>query len=186
MFVVRHLLTSESQRNLSMLEKPEIRRTETRITAIIRLTVPRAEIQRVMGPAMAEVMTAVAAQGIATAGPVFAHHLRMSPDVFDFEVGVPVMAPVSPTGRVIQGHLPSTTVARTIYWGPYEGLASAWGEFDRWIAANGHQPAPDLWECYVAGPESSTDPTKWRTELNRPLKEKTAFSSSPKMNVATL
>ena len=26
-----------------------------------------------------------------------------------------------------------------------------------------------LWECYTSGPESSPDPGKWRTELNRPL-----------------
>lgn len=38
-----------------------------------------------------------------------------------------------------------------------------------WIEANGHRPAPDLWERYVAGPESSPDPAAWRTELNRPL-----------------
>jgi len=38
-----------------------------------------------------------------------------------------------------------------------------------WITAEGHSPAPDLWECYVAGPESNPDPANWRTELNRPL-----------------
>jgi len=27
----------------------------------------------------------------------------------------------------------------------------------------------DLWEVYVAGPESGPDPATWRTELNRPL-----------------
>jgi hypothetical protein len=26
-----------------------------------------------------------------------------------------------------------------------------------------------LWECYLSGPESSTDPAAWSTELNRPL-----------------
>lgn len=60
-------------------------------------------------------------------------------------------------------------VARTIYRGPYEGLGSAWSEFDAWIAAHGHTPAADLWECYAAGPESSPDPASWRTELDRPL-----------------
>jgi effector-binding domain-containing protein len=60
-------------------------------------------------------------------------------------------------------------VARVVYRGPYEGLGAAWGEFDAWIAANGHKPGTDLWECYVAGPESSPDPAAWRTELNRPL-----------------
>ena len=65
--------------------------------------------------------------------------------------------------------LPSMRVARTVYHGGYAGLAAAWGEFETWIAANGHKSAPDLWECYVLGPESNSDPANWRTELTRPL-----------------
>jgi effector-binding domain-containing protein len=152
-----------------MLDKPQIAQTAAQPTAIIRLTIPRAEIQTVMGPGYRELMAAVAAQGIATAGPWFSHHLRMDPDIFDFEIGVPVTAPISVAGRVKPGHLPAATVARTVYHGAYEGLSAAWGEFVAWIAAEGHTPAPDLWECYVAGPESSPDPANWRTELNRPL-----------------
>ena len=38
-----------------------------------------------------------------------------------------------------------------------------------WITAQGLAPGPDLWECYIAGPESDPDPATWRTELNRPL-----------------
>ena len=152
-----------------MLDQPQIVQTAAQRTAVIRLTIPRSEIQRVMGPGINEVMTAIAAQGIAPAGPVFSHHLRMDPDTFDFEIGVPVAAPIAAAGRVEAGQLPAATVARTSYRGPYEGLGAAWGEFIAWIAAEGHEPAPDLWECYVAGPESSADPATWRTELNRPL-----------------
>ena len=114
-------------------------------------------------------MATVAAQGIATAGPWFTHHLRMDPGIFDFEICVPVTAPVAATGRVSPGQLPAAKVARTVYRGPYEGLGAAWGEFNAWIAAKGFTPGPDLWEIYVAGPESSPDPSAWRTELNRPL-----------------
>ncbi len=151
-----------------MLEPPRIIQTEVQLTAIIRLTVPRAEIQQVMGPAIAEVMAATGAQGIA-AGPVFSYHPRMDPEVFDFEVGVPVTKPVTPAGRVQASQLPAARVARTAYQGPYEGLAAAWGEFGKWIAAAGYQATPDLWECYVQGPESNPDPATFRTELNRPL-----------------
>jgi len=152
-----------------MLDQPRVVRTGALQTAVIRLAIPRAEIQRVMGPAISEVMEAIAAQGITPAGPVFSHHFRMDPDAFDFEVGVPVAAPVSEIGRVTASTLPAATVARTVYRGPYEGLGSAWGEFDEWIATEEHTPADDLWECYLAGPESSPDQTAWRTELNRPL-----------------
>ena len=153
-----------------MLDAPQIVQAAAQLTAIIRLTIPRAEIRNVMGPGIAELMAAVSAQGIAPAGPIFSHHLRMAPDTFDFELGVPVRAQVSAAGRVKPGQLPAATVARTVYHGPYEGLGAAWGEFDAWITAEGHTPAPDLWEYYVAGPESNPDPATWRTELNRPLK----------------
>jgi effector-binding domain-containing protein len=148
-----------------MLNKPQIVRTVAQPAAVIRLTVPRKEIRNVMGPAIAEVTATVTAQGIGPAGSVFSHHLRMDPDTFDFEVGVPVTAPVSAACRVKASHLPAATVARTVYHGPYEGLGSAWGEFGAWIAAEGHTPAPDLWECYVAGPETNTD--DGRAELGR-------------------
>jgi effector-binding domain-containing protein len=114
-------------------------------------------------------MAAIAAQGVAPAGPWFTHHLKVPDETFDFEIGVPVAASVAPAGRVQPGELPAATVARTVYHGPYEGLATAWGQFMAWIDARGHAPAPDLWECYVAGPEASPDPANWRTELNRPL-----------------
>ena len=152
-----------------MLDKPQIVRTDTQPTAVIHLTIPRAEIQDLMGPAIGEVMAAVAAQGMAPAGPVFSHHLRMDPAVFDFEVGVPVRVPISAMGRVTPGQLPAATVARVVYRGPYDGLGPAWAEFSAWLADEGHAPAPDLWESYVSGPEWNADPATWRTELNRPL-----------------
>lgn len=155
-----------------MLDKPRITRTAAQATAVIRLTVPRTEIQNVMGPGYRELMTAVAVQGISPVGPWFTHHLQVPGKTFDFEIGVPVAAAVAPAGRVQPGELPAATVARTVYRGPYEGLSDAWGEFIAWIAAEGYATAPNLWECYVAGPESSANPADWRTELNRPLVRK--------------
>ena len=153
-----------------MIDTPKMTETAAQPAAVIRLTIPRAEIRNAMGPAIGEVMAAVADQGIGPAGPVFSHHLKMSPDIFDFEVGVPVTKSVTPDGRVQSGQLPTAKVLRTVYHGPYEGLGDAWGEFEKWIAAKGHTPADNLWECYTTGPESSPDPAAWRTELNRPLK----------------
>ena len=152
-----------------MLDKPQVVQTTAQHAAVIRITIPRADMPKVMGPGIGELMAALGAQGIAPAGPIFAHHLKMDAATFDFELGIPVAAPISATGRVKPGQLPAVTVARTTYHGPYERLGPAWGEFEVWIAANGHTSAPDLWECYVSGPESSPDPSTWRTEFNRPL-----------------
>ncbi len=152
-----------------MLDKPVVAQTEAQHAAVIRFTVPREEIREVMAPGMAEVRAAVAAQGMTPTGPMFAHHLRVHPHVFDFELGLPVATPIAPAGRVQPGRLPAATVARTVYHGAYEGLELAWEELDMWIEVEGHTPAPDLWESYVAGPDSSPDPLAWRTELNHRL-----------------
>ena len=153
-----------------MIEPPQIVHTQAQPAAVIRLTIPRAEMQTVMGPAIAEVIAVLAEQGREPAGPVFAHHLSMDPDRFDFEVGFPIDGPVSPAGRVILSQLPAATVARTVYQGPYEGLPDAWGQLMAWIAAEGHEPCPNLWERYVVQPDANPDPAAWRTELNRPIK----------------
>jgi effector-binding domain-containing protein len=155
-----------------MIDTPHLTRTAAQPTAVIHLQVPRepAAMQRVMGPAINEVMAAIAAQGLAPKGPLFSHHFRMAPDLFDFEVGFPVDAAIAPTGRVQPSELPAVEVARTLYRGGYEGLAQAWGEFNEWITAAGLVPRENLWERYVTGPEADPDPSTWQTELNRPLR----------------
>jgi effector-binding domain-containing protein len=152
-----------------MIDAPQIAQTTAQLTAVIHVTIPRSEIRAAMGPGISEVIAAAKAQGVGPAGPWFTHHLRMDPAIFDFEICVPVTAPVAAAGRVTPGEMPALRVARTVYRGPYEGLGAAWGEFKDWIAANGHVPGPDLYECYLTGPESSTNPADWRTELSQPL-----------------
>jgi effector-binding domain-containing protein len=152
-----------------MIGTPQITESVAQLTAFIHLTIPRHEIRNVMGPGLAEVKAAIAVQGIASTGPWFTHHLRVDPDIFDFEICVPVTAAVAATGRVKSGQLSAVRVARTVYHGPYEGLGAAWGEFDEWTVAQGYTPGRDLWERYVVGPESSPDPADWRTELIRTL-----------------
>lgn len=151
------------------IEEPKIIQAAARLAAAIHLTIPRSEIRSAMGPGLTEVMAAVKAQGIGPAGPWFTHHLTMNPATFDFEICVPVTAPVAPAGRVQPRMFPAVTVARTVYHGDYEGLGEAWGEFKAWIKANEHATAPDLYESYPLGPESSPHPADWRTELSQPL-----------------
>jgi len=152
-----------------MIEQPHITQTSALPAAVIRITVPRSELQAAMGPGYTELMETLAAQGIPPAGAWFTHHLRMDPEVFDFYIGAPVAAPITPRGRVQPRELPAALVARTVYHGPYEGLPDAWGEFDVWITAQGLSPAPGLWEVYQFGPESGADPAAYRTQLSRPL-----------------
>ena len=109
--------------------------------------------------------------GVTPSGPWFSRHFKIDPAEWDFEVGVPVTAPIAPAGRVKNSALPATRVARTNYRGGFEGLGAGWGEFDAWIADRGLRHDGSLWESYATGPESGLEPAGWRTELNRPLAE---------------
>ena len=154
-----------------MIDEPAIVKTATRRAAIVHLVIPKAAIGKEMGPGIAEVRAALAAQNIAAAGPWFTRHYKMDPEVWDFDIGVPIATPVEPTGRVKNGELPAATVARTVYHGGYEGLGEAWPKLDAWIARKGRQAGPSLWETYLTDPSTTSDPTKYETELSRPLTE---------------
>ena len=154
-----------------MIESPQVIETPAQWVATVHIETSRSQMQHVMGPGIGEAMAAVKAQGIGPAGPWFAHHLTMTPETFNFDICVPVSAPVKAAGRVKPWQRPALKVARAVYRGPYEGLGEAWHEFSAWTEANGYKTMGDLYECYVVGPESSPNPEDWRTELSRPLIE---------------
>ena len=151
-----------------MIDPPKLLKTAAQTTAVIHVTVPRAEIRSAMGAGRSELAQVLAAQGVKPSGPWFSHHLTLSPQTFDFELGVPVDQPVAAQGRVAPGTLSPVTAARTVYHGGYEGLGAAWEEFDGWIVAQGHVPGPSLRECYLSSGDGA-DPASIRTELTRPL-----------------
>ena len=153
-----------------MIDTPQIMQTKAQPAAVIHLDIPRAEMMTVFGPAMEEILTILTAEGVAPTGPAFAHHLKMTPDRFDFELGFAIESPITSAGRVKMSELPARDkVAHTVYRGGYEGLPGAWGDFTKWMEAQGLKQAEDLWEIYAYGPQSNPDPKTWRTELYRPL-----------------
>jgi|SRR5215212_4747218 len=152
-----------------MIDPPHITQTVARPTAIIHIVVPSDQIQDVMGPTLQELITTLGEQGVKPAGPWFTHHLRRPSESFDFEVSMPVDRPVKPSGRVQPSQWPEMKVARTVYHGDYDDLGEAWSDLLDWVEENGHQPRQDLWEVYTIGPDTSSNPADWRTELNQPL-----------------
>jgi effector-binding domain-containing protein len=150
-----------------VIETPKLVETPAQLVATIHIETPRWKMQQVMGPGIGELMAAVKAQGIGPTGPWFSHHLKMTPDAFDFDICVPVSSPVKAMGRVKPWQRPALRVVCTIYHGPYEGLSGAWHDFMGWIEASGHKTASDLYERYLIAPESSSDSASWRTELSR-------------------
>jgi effector-binding domain-containing protein len=159
------------RRETAVIEPLRILQTTPQLTASIPLRVPREEIRHVMGPGLAELKAAVAAQNVAITGPWFTHHFRNPGEVFDFEICLPVATSVAPVGRVKPAQWSAMTIVQTTYQGGFEGLGNAWGEFIGLIKAAGHKTVDGLYESYAIGPEVSPDPSVWRTVLSKELLE---------------
>lgn len=149
-----------------MITPPEVINTQEIATAVIPLVVPGREMPKYMDPAIKELIKTITSQGIRITGPMFSYHHRRPSDTFDFEIGFEVSKAVEPEGRVINGKLPAVKVVRSVYQGPYDGLAQAWPELQTWVRKNGHGETGKFWERYLTNPDEVKDPKHYRTELN--------------------
>jgi len=154
-----------------MIDPPWIEEMPEQTVAFVPITVARNQIQTVMMPGLSEIQSALSDQGIAPAGPWLTHHHYLKPEVFHFDICVPVTTAIKPQGRVTPGTLDARKVARTIHRGPFEQLGRSWGAFMVWVSAQGLPACVDFFECYAKGPEASPDPAQWETVLSVPLME---------------
>ena len=167
-------MTSRPNHLVTMITKPELVTTSEVLSAAIHLTIPARDMPKYMDPAIQDIMKTLADQGMKPSGPMFSYHYRRPSDTFDFEVGFEVAKAINPPsgGRVMNSKLPAVQVARAVYTGPYEGLAQAWGELQKWVREQKHPETGRFWERYLTNPAEVTDPKKYRTELNWVISEK--------------
>ena len=149
-----------------MITTPEFITTTEVPTAVIHLVIPGRDMPKYMDPAIQEVLKTLADQGEHPAGPMFSYHHRRSSDTYNFEMGFPVGKSVEPSGRVVSGFLPAVKVVRTVYQGPYEGLAEGWMALQKWVRDKGIAETGRFWESYLTNPMEVADPKDYRTELN--------------------
>lgn len=154
-----------------MINTPEVVTTREVITAAIPLVIPGRDMPKYMDPAIQEIIKTLADQNMQPTGPMFSYHHRRPADTFDFEIGFPVAKAIEPAGRVLNSKLPAERVIRSVYEGPYEGLAQAWTELQNRVRALKHGEIGRFWECYLTNPVEVTNPKMYRTELNWVISE---------------
>ena len=135
-----------------MIEPLRIIKTRPQLTALIPITVPREDIRKVMGPGLAELKAAIAAQNVAVTGPWFTHHVRNPGEVFDFEICLPVATAVAAgksrkTRAVVRDEDRPDHLSRRL-----RSLGGAWGEFIGMIKAAGHRTVDGLYEILRGRP----------------------------------
>ena len=149
-----------------MIEPIQIVTTKKQAAVVLPVTTTFAELPKVMGPAVRELLEVVEQQQLQPTSSWWNHYTQMGA-TWVFDVGMTTTKKVTPTGRVKAGVLPAATVARTLYTGPYERLHEARAAFDAAIAAAGHETAAEIWEVYLKGPDANDDSAQFQTDLNR-------------------
>ena len=130
-----------------------------RPTAVIAETTTWPEYPRVWPRLLDEVHAGVQWAGGGRKGRNVMLYLDDRPNV---EVGVELDQPASLTGRVVRSSLPAGTVAMTVHYGEYAGLADAHDAVIRWCDANGRRRAGPRWEVYGHWHD---DPAQVRTDV---------------------
>jgi effector-binding domain-containing protein len=148
-----------------MITAPEILTTAEQPAATIHLVISGMEMARHMDPAIQEVLSLLAEQGMQPAGPMFSYHHRRPSDTFDFEIGFPVSGPVQEKGRVKNSALPAGRLVRAVHQGPYERLGDAWRALQDWVRAKELPETGRFYERYLNNPEE-VEPKDYLTELN--------------------
>jgi effector-binding domain-containing protein len=136
---------------------------ERQLTAIVRASVPFAEIPTAQRSARAKVGAALPTL---EAGPVGRAHTRFRTTAnsrLDMEIGTIVARPFVAQGDVVPSDLPAGRAAHFQLKGSFEGMPGAWQTLFAWCKAEKLSLAGINWEIY--SPWEGVDPAQLETDL---------------------
>jgi effector-binding domain-containing protein len=159
-----------------MTHQPQIQARAAQPYVAIPATVTMTTFGTAVDSGFPELFGWLASQGIAPGGPPFIRYLVIDMDGdLQIELGVPVSAPVTGSGRVQAGVLPAGSYAVLRHTGPYDGLMASNGALQEWAAGQGVRfdtrdtAQGSAWggrvEFYLTDPSQEPDPAKWETDV---------------------
>ncbi|MFO1163466.1 MAG: GyrI-like domain-containing protein [Reyranellaceae bacterium] len=136
---------------------------ERQFTAIVRASVPFAEIPAAQRNARAQVGAVLKSLD---AGPVGRPHTRfrvLADSRLDMEIGTIVARPFAADGDVVPSDLPAGRAAHFQLKGSFEGMPGAWQTLFAWCKAEKLSLTGVNWEIY--SPWEGVDPAQLETDL---------------------
>lgn len=154
---------------------PKIETRAAQPTVGIRTRTPHQNLSTVIPQLLDETEAWLLEQGAAPKHtPFIRYHVIDMEGEMDIEVGWPVDAPLTASGRIITGAIPAGRYASLIYTDVTKGIEGNgvlidWAEeqglqWDAWDVPEGHAFA-GRFEFLIDGPDDDPDPTNWRTEV---------------------
>ena len=136
--------------------------------AVIRRTVRRSELSRVVPECCGLVWQAVRAQQT-RAGR---HVALYWDDAIRLEVGVELLGPFVEQGEVVCSAAPGGVIASTVHFGPYSQLGAAHEAIRQWCEAQNHKFAGPSWEIYGHWQDEwDRNPSLIRTDVHYLLRD---------------
>ncbi len=164
------------QRRLTMnTTEPKIENRPEQPTVGIRTQIPHHELPNIIPQLLDETEAWLHEQGAAQTGiPFIRYHVINMEGDMDIEVGWPVAAGLTSSGRVKADVIPAGRYASLIYTDVAKGIEGnsvliGWAkeqgmEWDAWNVPAGHAFASRV-EYFLDGPDDDPDPANWRTEV---------------------
>jgi effector-binding domain-containing protein len=155
-----------------MTYEVHLRETRPQPAASVRGRAAWAELGPFISGALIEVFRVAGEQGARFAGPAYGiyHNAEATEAEVELEIGMPVVEPVEPSGRVIAATIPGGLVATTVHAGRYEEVGPAYRALGEWVQEHGHETAGPPREVYIVGPDQVSDPGALRTEIVWPIR----------------
>lgn len=122
--------------------------------AVVRETVPMAQLTKFFSRAFGATMAAATAQGRHIVGPPFGIYFGMPTDTVDVAAGFPVDAPIEAADAVTPYQLPGGEAVELLHLGPYDAMGESYDRLLAWMGKHHLTAAQVMWESYLNEPQS--------------------------------
>jgi effector-binding domain-containing protein len=148
----------------------EVKEVEEIFVVWVRTQTSIAQMGPTMGRVFGEIFRYLGPKGITPTGPpVAVYYSCPGSATMDLEVCVPVPESVTGEGNVKTKTLSGGSMASLIYVGPYRNIGPSYSALTQWIEKNGYRQTGPPREVYLKGPDSTSDPREYRTEILQPI-----------------
>lgn len=150
--------------------EPEIVTLEPTPVAVLRETVPMAEMTEYFGRAFQTTMTVAEQQSIALVGPPLAVYYGMPAETADVGGGFPTERLVEASDGVTGDTLPGGRAVQLMHVGSYDTLTNTYDRLMAWVEEQKLQVEPTMWEIYLTEPDPA-NPDATLTQIVWPIAE---------------
>ena len=148
----------------------ENRTLTAQTTAVIRSSMPAAQLRAWLADVYDELDRYLAEQGIRASGPPFARYFFHG-SIVDVEAGFPVPGPVPDSGRwVTASRLPGGPVAVTVHHGRCQDLDLAYQAVTGWLKERGFEVSGPHWDVYYTNLAAQPGTAIGRTDVVVPYR----------------